>query len=137
MEKCTRTGYMRVYDDDGTYTCPKIDGNETKIAGRYYWENKTLCGTDNPKKGQFSLIHAYRDIIIPAMEEIARKEGENGKYEVVFFEQEDCAGCHKSEEYVNWKNKEFFKRKWLRQNQSPQSPLFNVNDQFYFRKLSK
>ena len=35
------------------------------------------------------------------------------------------------------KNKEFFKRKWLRQNQSPQSPLFNVNDQFYFRKLSK
>ena len=25
----------------------------------------------------------------------------------------------------------------MRKNQSPQSPLFNVNDQFYFRKLSK
>ena len=42
-----------------------------------------------------------------------------------------------SEEYIAFKNFEFNKRRWLRRNQSPQSPLFNVNDHFYFRKLSK
>ena len=71
------------------------------------------------------------------MEEIARKESCGGLYDVVFFEQEDCAGCHMSEEYIEFKNVEFNKRGWLRRNQSPQSPLFNVNDHFYFRKLSK
>ena len=29
------------------------------------------------------------------------------------------------------------KRNWLIRRQSPQSPLFNVNDLFYFRKISK
>ena len=83
------------------------------------------------------MVSAYENIIIPAMEEIARKESENGKYNVVFYEQEDCAGVHKNAYYIKWKTKEFDKRGWLRRNQSPQSPLFNVNDQFYFRKLSK
>ena len=55
---------------------------------------------------------------------------------MVFFEQEYCAGYHMSEEYVSFKEFEFKKRNWLRRNQSPQSPLFNVNDHFYFRKLS-
>ena len=36
------------------------------------------------KKTQFSLIKAYKDKIIPRMEEVARIESENGKYEVVF-----------------------------------------------------
>ena len=71
------------------------------------------------------------------MKNIARKESENGRYDVIFYEQEDCAGVHNSDVYIEWKNKEFNKRKWFRRNQSPQSPLFNVNDQFYFRKLSK
>ena len=71
------------------------------------------------------------------MENIARKESENGRYDVIFYEQEDCAGVHNSDVYIEWKNKEFNKRKWFRRNQSPQLPLFNVNDQFYFRKLSK
>ena len=138
MAECKRTGYKRVYDEEGNYTCPQIPGNETKKTGELYWENRTLCGSKNPKKGkQFSLVSAYENIIIPAMEEIARKESENGKYNVVFYEQEDCAGVHKNTFYIKWKTKEFDKRGWLRRNQSPQSPLFNVNDQFYFRKLSK
>ena len=137
MMECKRAGYKRVYDDEGNYTNPAIPGNETKIVGNFYWENKTLCAHNKPKKKQFSLIHAYRDTIIPAMENIARKESENGRYDVIFYEQEDCAGVHNSDVYIEWKNKEFNRRKWLRRNQSPQSPLFNVNDQFYFRKLSK
>ena len=54
-----------------------------------------------------------------------------------FFEQEDGAGCHNNVEYIKFKDKEFENRNWLRRSQSPQSPLFNVNDLFYFRKLSK
>ena len=41
-----------------------------------------------------------------------------------------------SEDYVSFKEFEFKKRNWLHRNQSPQSPLFNVNDNCYFRKLS-
>ena len=88
------------------------------------------------QKKQFSLIDAYKEKIIPRMEEIARKESCGGLFDVVFFEQEDCAGCHMSDDYNDFKDWEFRKRKWIRRNQSPQSPLFNVNDQFYFRKLS-
>ena len=89
------------------------------------------------QKNQFTLIGAYRKYIIPQMEEIARKESEGGKYHVVFIEQEDGAGCHTNAQYIGYKNKEFKNRNWLRRNQSPQSPLFNVNDLFYFRKLIK
>ena len=137
MKKCTRTGYKRVYQEDGTYSCPKIPGNETKKLGEYYWENYTLCGSANPGDKQFSLINAYKNVIFPKMDATAEEESENGTCDVIFYEQEDCAGYHKNEEYIKWKNNEFRRRNWLRKNQSPQSPLFNVNDQFYFRKLSK
>ena len=56
---------------------------------------------------------------------------------MIFIEQEDGAGCHTNTEYQTFKSDEFTKRNWLRRMQSPQSPLFNVNDLFYFRKLSK
>ena len=71
------------------------------------------------------------------MEKIAEEESENGTFDVIFYKQEYCAGCHKNEEYIKWKNEDLRKIKWLRRDQSPQSPLFNVNYQFYFRKLSK
>ena len=58
-------------------------------------------------------------------------------YDVVFIEQEDGAGCHNNAEYQEFKDEAFKKRNWLRRMQSAQSPLFNVNDLFYFRKLSK
>ena len=105
MMECKRAGYRRVYDDEGNYTCPSIPGNETKIVGNFYWENKTLCGNHEPKKKQFSLIRAYKDTIIPAMEYIARKESENIIYDVIFYKQEDCAGVHNSDVYLSWKNR--------------------------------
>ena len=137
MEEEKRDSYTRVYDDSEDYTYPHITENLERRKGEMYWTNKTLCGTLHVKPTQFSLIHAYNDTIIPRMEEIARIESENGKYDVVFFEQEDSAGCHNSKEYNKFKDKEFSKRKWLRRCQSPQSPVFNINDHFYFRKLSK
>ena len=39
------------------------------------------------------------------MEDIARKESENGKYDVIFYEQEDCPGVHKNTNYITWKTK--------------------------------
>ena len=84
------------------------------------------------KKKNFSLIHAYRDTIIPQIEEITRKESKGGIYDVRFIQQEDGAGCYTSEEYMNFKNRELKKRNWLRRMQSPQSPLFNVNDIYIY-----
>ena len=43
------------------------------------------------------------------MEKIAEKESENGTCDVIFYEQEDCAGCHVNEEYIEWKTEEFKK----------------------------
>ena len=83
------------------------------------------------------MIRAYKEVIIPEMEKIQLQESENGKFNVVFIEQEDGAGCHNNDEYIKFKKEEFKKRNWLIRRQSPQSPLFNVNDLFYFRKLSK
>ena len=77
-------------------------------------EKKTLCGTDQVKEGQFSFIHAYRETIIPQMEEIARRESKGGIYDVRFIKQEDGSGCHTSEEYIKFKNREFGNRNWLR-----------------------
>ena len=71
------------------------------------------------------------------MKEISRRESKGGIFDVRYIEQEDGAGFHTSEEYIKFKNREFGKRNWLRRMQSPQSPLFNVNDLFYFRKLIK
>ena len=68
------------------------------------------------------------------MEEIARRESKGGIYDVRFIEQEDGAGCHTFEEYIKLKDREVGNRNWLRRMQSPQSPLFNVNDLFYFKK---
>ena len=56
---------------------------------------------------------------------------------MIFIKQEDGAGSHQNVEYQTFKHDEFTKRNWLRRIQSPQLPLFNVNDLFYFRKLSK
>ena len=39
------------------------------------------------------------------MKEIALRESEGGTKKVISFEQEDCAGCHKSDEYIKWKQK--------------------------------
>ena len=111
--------------------------NLERRKGQYYWKNKTLCGSNEPGDDQFSLIRAYREFIIPEMEKIQLKESEGGRFRVVFMEQEDGAGCHTSAEYQKFKEDEFTNRNWLRLRQSPQSPLFNVNDRFYFRKLSK
>ena len=73
--------------------------------GEYYWRNKTLCGTREPNNDQFSLIRAYEEGIIPSMKEIAQKESEGGKYEVIFIEQEDGAGCHNNAEYQTFIDK--------------------------------
>ena len=56
---------------------------------------------------------------------------------MVFIEQEDGAGCHTNAKYQKFKDEEFKNRNWLRRKQILQSPLFNVNDLFYFRKLIK
>ena len=135
-EQAKRDSYKRVYDDEGRFTYPKIPENLERRKGQYYWKNKTLCGSNEPGDDQFSLIRAYREFIIPEMEKIQLKESEGGRFRVVFMEQEDGAGCHTSAEYQKFKEDEFTNRNWLRLRQSPQSPLFNVNDLFYFRKIS-
>ena len=108
-----------------------------RVKGQPYWLNMTLAGSyrnekEKKSRKQYTLIEAYEMHIIPAMEAIAREESEGGKYRVVFHEQEDCAGCHNNAIYNRWKEFEFGKRNWIRRNQSPQLPLFNVNDHFYF-----
>ena len=52
----------------GRFKYTKIAENIERKKEEYYWKNKTLCGTNEPKKKQFSLIKAYKEFIIPEME---------------------------------------------------------------------
>ena len=77
-----------------------------------------MCCTREPNDDQFSLIRAYEEGIIPSMKEIARKESEGGKYEVIFIEQEDGAGCHTNAEYQLYKDEVLKENNWIRCMQS-------------------
>ena len=83
-EEAKRDSYKRVYDDEGGFTYPHIHQNIERQKGKLYWNNKTLCGTTDISDGQFSLITAYKNTIIPQMEEIARKRSNGGMYDVFF-----------------------------------------------------
>ena len=60
---------------------------------------------------------AYNKHIIPAMEDIARKDPERGTCDVIFHEQEDGAGYHNDRKYNKSKDVEFEKRKFLKRKQ--------------------
>ena len=83
------------------------------------------------------MVEAYKTYTIPTMEVFSKKESEGSVYDVVFHEQEYGARCHNDRKYNKWKDAEFAKINWMRRKQSPHSPLFYVNNHFYFHRHSK
>ena len=72
------------------------------------------------KEPKMSLLKAYQDTVIPALEEkVVNRFGENGQKKIVIVKQEDGAGLHTDSTYVREMKKEFNERDYFIQPAIP------------------
>ncbi len=140
MIRAQKNTYKRVYAADGTYTMPAIPENQLRHEGQYYFKSLEVTGSTlgTEKNPKVSLLHVYREEIIPAIEEkIVRRFSNNGTRKVCIVRQEDGAGPHNDGTYQYQMKEEFAARDWLLFDQPPQSPVTNVHDACIFPMMSK
>ena len=140
LKTIEKTTYKRVYRDNGTYHYPHIPGNESKWEGTPHFKNYDLTGDSEgtTKDPKCSLLKIYREQIIPALEEkIVKKFSNNATRKVIIVKQEDSAGCHQNQNYLNQMRSMFEERGWILFNQPSQSPITNVHDACIFPMMSK
>ena len=80
------------------------------------------------KQQKMFLVWARREIIIPDMDELARKLSENRRKKVVFVRQEDGAGPHNDKNYITFMEDECNERGWINFRQPSQSSVLNTCD---------
>ena len=52
MVQTKKDSYKRVYNDDGTFNCPRIAENIIRKKGEeFYFENWEICGSRSEKSG--------------------------------------------------------------------------------------
>ena len=140
MVKATKDSYKRVYNDDGTYSYPKVATNLLRRKGEVYFKPCELTGSNEGTefKPKVSLLKVYKDTIIPDLEEkIVRRFSNNGVRQVVIVKQEDGAGLHQDCKYLAEMQKMFDERGWILFRQPLQSPVTNVHDACVFLMMSK
>ena len=111
-----------------------------RTSSEYYFKGMELTGSSEgtERDPKISLLHQYKNVIIPAMEEkIVRQFSNNGTRKVIIVKQEDGAGLHMDSTYLKEMKREFDKRDWLLFNQPSQSPATNVHDACIFPMMSK
>jgi hypothetical protein len=132
MVPSKRTTYKRGEPDAaGNY---KMDGPVSKIAGKNYWQNWEIRGSQEQAKDgtpKFSLLVYFKDVLIHKLESIAREYG------IIIYFQWDGAGPHTDKKLVDWLRAEFDKRGWIFKLQPSQSPITNISDACIFPSLSK
>ena len=136
-EKAVRNTYKRVYKPDGTYHYPKVQSNVLQKKGQFYFKNLEITGssTGTTKNPKFCLLDWFKNIEIPACEELCRKVGTTQK--TILRYQMDGAGPHQDGKLLEFINDEFQKRGWLLKFQPSNSPVTNVKDDCLFPALSK
>ena len=136
-EKAVRNTYKRVYKPDGTYHYPKVQSNVLRKKGQFYFKNLEITGssTGTTKNPKFCLLDWFKNIEIPACEELCRKVGTTQK--TILRYQMDGAGPHQDGKLLEFINDEFQKRGWLLKFQPSNSPVTNVKDDCLFPALSK
>ena len=94
MVKASKNSYRRVYKNDGTYHYPKIKNNIMRVKGKQYFTSVDLTGSKDgtAKNPKMSLISAYKNEIIPAMDLIEKKLSAKLSAKIIFVQQEDNAG---------------------------------------------
>ena len=139
MIKATKDSFKRVYKKDGDFHYPTVLSNRVRIKDNLYFKacEITRSKERTEKQPKMSLVWAHREIIIPDMDELARKLSENGRKEVVFVRQEDGAGHHNDKTYVKFMEDEFDERGWINFRQPSQSPVLNTCDSCYLPLASK
>ena len=79
-------------------------------------------------------MKVYKEEIIPVIErKVVERFKNNGERKVLILKQEDGAGLHNNQKYLDAMYEEFWeKRGWVLFNQASQSPTFNVHDMCIF-----
>ena len=140
LEKAKKNSYKRVYDENGSYTYPKIEENILCKEGLEYFKSYDLRGSSegSAKKPKISLLKIYKEQIIPDFEKkVVEKYNNNGNRKVIIVKQEDSAGLHTDKTYLKEMRKIFDEKGWLLFNQPSQSPVTNVHDACIFPMMSK
>eukprot|EP00957_Ditylum_brightwellii_P184213 14031077-Ditylum_brightwellii.AAC.1 len=125
MINAKRESYKRVYREDNTYHYPQIPGNLMHEKGKDYFTNLKLTGSSegtaaNPK---ISLLREYQTKILPDIErKVVQRFSEGGTKKVIIVKQEDNAGLHQDQTYVDTMRNEFEQREWILFNQASNSP---------------
>ena len=138
--KAKKDSYKRVYNDDGTFSYPKLDANLIRRKGQMYFKSFELTGSSKgtTKQPKISLLKVYQEKVIPAIEEkVVERFSQNGQRKVIIVKQEDGAGLHTDSTYLRKMKREFNQRGWLLFNQPSQSPVTNVHDACIFPMMSK
>ena len=86
-----------------------MTGKQLREKGKMYWTNWEVTGHVDSAGGvpKFSLLKHFRDSLIPALEEKARK------YNCIVKFQFDGAGPHNDKELLKFLRDEFAKRGWI------------------------
>ena len=139
LVEATRTSYKRKYLPDNTYTADKEKISKEK--GKFYFRAQECTGSTDggPDGTKFSLKKYYKQVEIPALEEIVWKyESENIGKKLVVRYNTDGAGPHTDSVLLKFLHEEMeLKRGWIITRQPPNSPITNTNDSTIFPSLSK
>jgi len=106
--KAKQTSYKRQYRENGTYHYPKEDSNISRRAGDEYFQNHEITGSNegtanNPK---FSLLKLWTDLIIPALDELARELSTKLNNLVIIINHWDNATPHKDKTLLKFINEQ-------------------------------
>jgi len=139
MVEATKDSYKRVYNDDGTYSYPRIEENRIRTKGQSYFENWEICGSKSKKNGKakFNLSEWVKNEYTPALLELAQQiEQETGK-RVVVRDGWDNATPHTERGLMTVIKERNDEEEWLWKVQPPNSPLTNACDAGFFPALAK
>ena len=143
------TTYKRHTDENGVVSYPKVPGNESRIAGRSYFEPREVTGSTDKvlvkkkKNGEEIYNHKYplmsewwpREIV--RLEVLTRQLIREFGIDIIIRYQWDGAGPHTNKKLKEYIQNEFDERGWMFVQQPSQSPLTNKLDCCVFPALSK
>eukprot|EP00957_Ditylum_brightwellii_P000407 31534-Ditylum_brightwellii.AAC.1 len=135
-----KNSYKRVYRNDNTYHYPQILENLLCEKGKDYFTNLELTGSSKgiAKSPSISLLKEYQTNILPEVErKVVQRFSEGGTKKVIIVKQEDNAGLHQDQTYVDTMKDEFDQREWLLFNQASNSLDCITQDACTFPVMSK
>ena len=122
------------------FPLPANCSKPTPHKGELYFQNMEVTGSTDgiAREPKYSLLQHFCEKEIPALESIIQQlSANNPNHQIIVHYQMDGAGPHTDTKLKVCLADEFASRGWHLVNQSPNSPLTNVHDDYVFPSMSK